>query len=414
MPDGEVSGTINVQVIYKEAGGAGVSASDITGGGSGKASGAAAAADTKKNNRFLADMAKFAKITAGAVTVGAVIKQSKVMSGFLGGMTQLLGALIDVFLMPFIPLLITVMKAVAGIVKWFAKFMDDPSAALKEAWDGFMSWLETTWGAFWENITDFSQWSDFIPDINWETLLKMGVGGAGLLGLVAALSSGISVALGASTVVSSLLSGLLGTTGATAGGVGATAGISTILAAAGTVAAVSALVLAVLGTGILVGFLAEKAVDKWAPDWLRKRLGYDTEEDIQLKDTLGRREKRVHGVLDSIIGLDAADRAKALKSVTEAKGLQEKVDAYGILQNMTADDFLRKLGKFQSQNSLGGYVSTWGGTNQNWGIEKGAFVINIRNAAGNYPLSEENIEIIDAQNRRNDDLIEFHRFDGEG
>ena len=40
--------------------------------------------------------------------------------------------------------------------------------------------------------------------------------------------------------------------------------------------------------------------------------------------------------------------------------------------------------------------------------------INIYNPAGNAPLSEDNVEVIDAQNRRNDDLIEFHRFDGEG
>ena len=49
MADGEVSGTINVEVIYKEAGGSGVKSSDITGGGGGGgASGGGAAADKKR------------------------------------------------------------------------------------------------------------------------------------------------------------------------------------------------------------------------------------------------------------------------------------------------------------------------------------------------------------------------------
>jgi|TARA_R110000824_G_scaffold305618_1_gene493419 hypothetical protein len=206
----DVSGTINVEVIYKEAGGSGASASDITGGGGGgSASGSAAAADKKKNSGFLSEMSKFAKVTAASLTVGAAIKNSKVMSGFLGTMSQLLGALVDVFLMPFIPLLIPVMKVMAGLIKWLVKFMEDPMGALKEAWGNISNFVMNDLKEFGKSLFTVTFWKELWGDINWEQILKMGVGGAGLVGLVAALSGGISLAMAAPGFITRLVTGLI-------------------------------------------------------------------------------------------------------------------------------------------------------------------------------------------------------------
>jgi len=216
MPDGEVSGTINVEVIYKEAGGAGVSASDVTGGGA--ASGSAAAAATKKNNLMFAEMAKFAKITAGAVTVGAVIKQSKVMSGMLGAILQLLGALVDIFLSFFMPLLIPLIKGFASVVKWFARFMDDPMAAVKEALTALGSLIKDLVTGFFEGFpTSFSDLADLFGKIDFggifETVLKLAVGGLGLVALFATLTAPFAALKLALTVASTTVTTLFGVAG---------------------------------------------------------------------------------------------------------------------------------------------------------------------------------------------------------
>jgi hypothetical protein len=333
MADGEVSGTINVEVIYKEAGGSGVTPSDITGGGGGGgASGGGAAADKKKTSRVLSDMAKFAKITAGSLTIGAAVKNSKIASGFLGTMAQMLGALVDVFLMPFIPLLIPIMKVMAGLIKWLVRFMEDPGAAMKEAWNAFFPWLKEKWETFWENIQDTSQWGDFIPEINWENLLKMGVGGAGLIGLIAALGAGVSAATS--------LMGLGGGVAAAAAG-GAT--IAGVLAAAGTVAVVAAAVVAVVATGITLGYVAHEAVKHLGPTWLRNLLGVENDEDKveAVKKMVGSDSQiQVRRVLDSIIGWDAKDREEALWKVREQKTDEGKARIWKWLATFTADQFI--------------------------------------------------------------------------
>jgi len=334
MADGEVSGTINVEVIYKEAGGSGVTPSDITGGGGGGgASGGGAAADKKKTSRVLSDMAKFAKITAGSLTIGAAVKNSKIASGFLGTMAQMLGALVDVFLMPFIPLLIPIMKVMAGLIKWLVRFMEDPGAAMKEAWNAFFPWLKEKWETFWENIQDTSQWGDFIPEINWENLLKMGVGGAGLIGLIAALGAGVSAA----TSLMGLGGGVAAAaTTAVAGG----ATIAGVLAAAGTVAVVAAAVVAVVATGITLGYVAHEAVKHLGPTWLRNLLGVENDEDKKKQLAISNSQARVHAVLDSITGWDAKDREEALWKVREQKTDEGQARIWKWLEGFTADQFI--------------------------------------------------------------------------
>jgi len=278
MADGEVNGTINVEVIYREAGGGGgFKASDITGGSG--ASGSAAASAAKKGARESTDSVKFLKAISGTLTVGAMIKQSKIMSSALGTLLQLFGALIDVFLMPFIPLLIPLLKGFAAIVKWFARFMKDPTTALKEAWNAFIELLKDSISGLWDFLED-PDWGAIITSPNWETLLKMGVGGVGLLALIAALSGGVSLALAAP----GFLAGLLGIGGgAAAGGTAAAVGGGLTAAA---VAAVVLPTIAIVGTGVLSWMATTNALKRWAPDWYKTLAGWDTKEDVQREEDL--------------------------------------------------------------------------------------------------------------------------------
>jgi len=193
MPDGEVSGTINVEVIYKEAGGAGIASGAPTSGmgGMGAANGSEAASETKKKASQMFDITKYLKVVAGALTIGAVIKQSKIIGTVMGTITQLLGAMIDIFLMPFIPVLIPLMKAMAGVVKWLMIFMEDPIQALKDAFwaavhlsKDIISGIFTGWGEF--SLKDFFGNIDFTGIA--ETALKMGVGVIGIAGLFTAIT----------------------------------------------------------------------------------------------------------------------------------------------------------------------------------------------------------------------------------
>lgn len=151
------------------------------------------AASAKKVARNIVDMTKYLKVITGAFTVGAMIKQSKVASGFLGTIAQLIGALIDVFLMPFIPLLIPLMKGLAGLVKWFMRFMDDPMGAIKEAMSGLKGIIaDAVKGLIdfdWSSIFTLDFWKDIITSPNWGELLKMGVGLAGLVAIFMALTA---------------------------------------------------------------------------------------------------------------------------------------------------------------------------------------------------------------------------------
>ena len=89
-----------------------------------------------------------ATMVAGAVTTGMLARNSKIMQSSMSALTTMFGAFIDVFLMPFIPLIIPVLKYIADLLpKWmewtdkFAKlFADNPLDALKWAADKFKEW----------------------------------------------------------------------------------------------------------------------------------------------------------------------------------------------------------------------------------------------------------------------------------
>ena len=212
----DVNGTINVEVLYREAGSPGSG----SGSGGGTADGAEAA-EEKKKTKSMSDSNKFLKGILGSMTVGALIKQSKIGSSFLGTLAQLMGALIDVFLMPFIPLLIPVLKFLSKVVTWFAKFMQDPAMMLKEAfwaaWDavkaaivGMFTFgphdLKNAFGDIpWLTILNPKNW---IPAGEWaiDKILPLIVGGAGIL-TAAYLSTHL---FGAAQTFGSKILGLLG------------------------------------------------------------------------------------------------------------------------------------------------------------------------------------------------------------
>ena len=187
----DVTGTINVEVLYREAGSPGSG-----GGGNGGPADGAEAADEKKKKQAMSESNKFLKGIMGTLTIGAMMKQSKLASGFLGTLSQLLGALIDVFLMPFIPLLIPVLKFLAGVISWFAKFMQDPYGTIKELFFtlkdaivdaitggfDFFSDFSIDWQGIWASLKG-PVWKDIWSGIKWtaEEVIPMLVGGAGLI-----------------------------------------------------------------------------------------------------------------------------------------------------------------------------------------------------------------------------------------
>ena len=86
-----------------------------------------------------------ATMVAGAVTTGMLARNSKIMSTSMGALNTMFSAFIDVFLMPFIPLIIPVLKYIASLLpkwmEWTQKFADlfkeNPLDALKMAAEDF-------------------------------------------------------------------------------------------------------------------------------------------------------------------------------------------------------------------------------------------------------------------------------------
>jgi hypothetical protein len=107
-----------------------------------------------------------------------------------------MGALIDVFLMPFIPLLIPVLKFLSKVVTWFAKFMQDPAMMLKEAfwaaWNAVKDAItglfsKDAWTGVLDNITS-PDWGKIMSPSAWleggswavDKIVPLLVGGAGI------------------------------------------------------------------------------------------------------------------------------------------------------------------------------------------------------------------------------------------
>jgi len=121
MPD-EVSGRIQVDITE---GGAGVS------GGAGQPAGGGAEAQTplqKKQLGFFQGIfkttAKFLPLLAVAGGIAMLIKKSKVTSAATEAISEILGAIMDVILMPLMPIFVKIMEAIVPLVPIFARLAD--------------------------------------------------------------------------------------------------------------------------------------------------------------------------------------------------------------------------------------------------------------------------------------------------
>ena len=70
-----------------------------------------------------AALGKFLPIMAGVAGMAGLLKQSKIAGAFMKGFMDVIGAMVDIFLMPFVPLLMSVMKSVAEVIPPFMKII---------------------------------------------------------------------------------------------------------------------------------------------------------------------------------------------------------------------------------------------------------------------------------------------------
>jgi hypothetical protein len=181
MPEGtEIGGEIFVRILGEEAAsvGGGIGSSTLGSGGAG-------IKETKKQTSIFNQMSKGLRFMGIALTAGELVRRSKIMSGTMSSIFEILGALIDIFLMPFIPLLIPLLKGMGKIVQWLAKFMVDPYGALRDLWDGFIGFLQSTFSGVINAIlnpfdTLKSLFSGLKGILNPENFLPFLMGGIGL------------------------------------------------------------------------------------------------------------------------------------------------------------------------------------------------------------------------------------------
>ncbi len=128
-----------------------------------------------------------ATIVAGAVTGGLLARNSKIMATSTSALTQIFSAFVDVFLMPFIPLIIPVLSSLAKMVpqfqSWWTKLVSDKgwAGALKEAgallWDlfkdtatdiaGFFGISEESMNTFFTNIEGYAKTTWGVIKAGW-------------------------------------------------------------------------------------------------------------------------------------------------------------------------------------------------------------------------------------------------------
>lgn len=95
-------------------------------------------------------------------TVGVIATQSKIISTTISSWLQLVGAFMDTILAPLVPYIARALTTLASVVAWVGRFMQDPGAALKEAWNNLVNWIKENW-------LDMLGWEDMIkPIVNWK------------------------------------------------------------------------------------------------------------------------------------------------------------------------------------------------------------------------------------------------------
>lgn len=103
-------------------------------------------------------LVKWLPIIGGALGIIGLLKQSKIMSSFLEGFLSVIGALVDILLMPFVPLLTTALKGFAGLIPAARKFSEEISNIMKAdgVWAGIVEIIKRAFAnfvEFWK--TDF-------------------------------------------------------------------------------------------------------------------------------------------------------------------------------------------------------------------------------------------------------------------
>ena len=85
--------------------------------------------------------------------VAGILSQSKLMSGSIKAIFDLLGALMDIVIAPLMPLLMVGLSAFANVVNLMANL--SMPASWSEFWQGLLDWFTTTWeneGGLWGMI----------------------------------------------------------------------------------------------------------------------------------------------------------------------------------------------------------------------------------------------------------------------
>ena len=113
-----------------------------TGVGSADASGGKENGDEKTQKSLLKRVGDFAKKHTGIqFTTSALLKQSQVFTSTVGTIFQLIGALVDVILGPFIPIIVPLMMLIAKAIPKIQAI----STWIADKLIGFIDWLATAW-----------------------------------------------------------------------------------------------------------------------------------------------------------------------------------------------------------------------------------------------------------------------------
>ena len=85
-----------------------------------------------ERNKYLKLMA--AGVGALAITfgIGEMFKNSKVANTLLGTIAKMLGMMVDLFIKPFLPILIPLLRGLGKFIQGLSKFLDDPTGWIKE------------------------------------------------------------------------------------------------------------------------------------------------------------------------------------------------------------------------------------------------------------------------------------------
>lgn len=118
---------------------------------------------------------KFLPMLGGVFGIAAIVQSSKVVQGTMGTIGQLLGALVDIFLMPFIPVIAKVIGVLASIVGGIASFIQDPLGFIVKTWNNIFAAAKEGWEKFWKDLGPAMLRS--LNPLNWGKDNQGGAGG---------------------------------------------------------------------------------------------------------------------------------------------------------------------------------------------------------------------------------------------